>query len=66
MTDQMQIFRVAVLPEALVPNSMYLCRDAVSGKLTITGVDANGVVGTTLNSTDVLALISANVPEVSG
>ena len=65
MSQQMQIFRAVVLPEQPVSNSLYLIRDAVSGKLTITGVDANGVVATGLTSADVLSIIQANVPEVA-
>ena len=61
----MQIFRAVVLPEQPVSNSLYMIRDAVSGKLTITGVDANGVVATGLTSADVLSVIQANVPEVA-
>lgn len=61
----MQIFRAVALPEAPVSNSLYLIRDAVTGKLTITGVDANGVVATGLTSADVLSIIQANVPEVA-
>ena len=61
----MQIFRAVVLPEQPVSNSLYLIRDAGTGKLTITGVDANGVVATGLTSADVLSLIQANVPEVA-
>lgn len=61
----MQIFRATVLPETLIGNSLYLIRDAESGKLTITGVDANGVVATGLTSADVLSIIQANVPEVA-
>ena len=63
--SQMQIFRAVVLPETPVSNSLYMIRDAVSGKLTITGVDANGVVATGLTSADVLSVIQANVPEVA-
>ena len=61
----MQIFRAVVLPEQPVSNSLYMIRDAASGKLTITGVDANGVVATGLTSADVLSIIQANVPEVT-
>ena len=61
----MQIFRTVVLPETPVSNSLYLIRDAATGKLTITGVDANGVVATGLTSADVLSIIQANVPEVA-
>lgn len=61
----MQIFRAVVLPETPVSNSLYMIRDAATGKLTITGVDANGVVATGLTSADVLSIIQANVPEVS-
>ena len=61
----MQIFRAVVLPEQPVSNSLYLIRDAGTGKLTITGVDANGVVATGLTSADVLSIIQANVPEVA-
>ncbi len=65
MGQQMQIFRAVVLPEQPVSNSLYLIRDPDSGNLTITGVDANGVVATGLTSADVLSLIQANVPEVA-
>lgn len=65
MSQQMQIFRAVVLPETPVSNSLYLIRDAGTGKLTITGVDANGVVATGLTSADVLSIIQANVPEVA-
>ena len=61
----MQIFRAVVLPEQPASNSLYLIRDPDSGNLTITGVDANGVVATGLTSADVLSLIQANVPEVA-
>ncbi len=61
----MQIFRAVVLPEQPVSNSLYMIRDAATGKLTITGVDANGVVATGLTSADVLSVIQANVPEVA-
>lgn len=65
MSQQMQIFRAVVLPEPPVSNSLYMIRDAATGKLTITGVDANGVVATGLTSADVLSVIQANVPEVA-
>ena len=55
----MQIFRAVVLPEQPVSNSLYMIRDAGTGKLTITGVDANGVVATGLTSDDVLSIIQA-------
>ena len=61
----MQIFRAVVLPEQPVSNSLYLLRDPDSGNLSITGVDANGVVATGLTSADVLSLIQTNVPEVA-
>ena len=61
----MQIFRAVVLPEQPVSNSLYLLRDPDSGNLSITGVDANGVVATGLTSADVLSLIQANVPEAA-
>lgn len=57
--SQMQIFRAVVLPEQPVSNSLYMIRDAGTGKLVITGVDANGVVATGLTSADVLSIIQA-------
>ena len=59
----MQIFRAVVLPEQPVSNSLYMIRDAGTGKLTITGVDANGVVATGLTPADVMDIIQAYEPE---
>ena len=58
--------RTPGLPETLAASTMYLVRDAVSGKLSFVVTDANGVEAHSLNTTDVQAMIEAHAPEALG
>ena len=55
--------RTPGLPGTLAASTMYLVRDAVSGKLSFVVTDANGVEAHSLNTTDVQAMIEAHAPE---
>ena len=63
MGTMLNFVRTPGLPETLAASTMYLVRDAFSGKLSFVVTDANGVEAHGLNTTDVQTMIEAHAPE---
>jgi phage-related tail fiber protein len=61
--SKLSFVRTPGLPGTLAASTMYLVRDAVSGKLSFVVTDANGVEAHGLNTTDVQTMIETHAPE---
>lgn len=61
--SKLSFVRTPGLPATLAASTMYLVRDAGSGKLSFVVTDANGVEAHGLNTTDVQTMIETHAPE---